>query len=1084
MTKITWSIAAAMFWAAGQGAMGEDPMTQAHVISLAGTWQFAPDPDGAGVRETWFTRDLEDAILLPGTMAENGKGNPSGERRTGRLSLRFRYEGPAWYQRDVHIPEGWSGKHVTLFMERCNTLTRVWVDGNAVGKHQSLSAPHVYDLNRHMTPGAHRLTVMVDNTRRIQLGGTQALADDAQSNWNGVIGRIELRATDPVWVERIDVYPDFEAGTARCAVELGNDTGSDCSGTLRLTASLEGRPEATARVPALVETGGSFIDVTVVFTEGFKPWDTLSPTLYTLAAEIEGGGYASSLHQRFGMREFAAEGTQFRLNGDVVFLRGTVDGCIFPLVGHPEMRKTEWLRIMQTCKDHGLNHIRFHSHCPAEAAFAAADELGLIVQAENTFWYDPTFAGGSTGASAAQHAFLTNELDAILRWYGNHPSFALYSMGNELGSKADPFQMSLVHRGMEKDPRRLYTRNSGYLTEDVPMDYYVASSTSHGPLRAQDRFVATVPNTIDDFMAGNDAVKRPVLTHEMGEWNMMPNPDEARKYAGVFGGDYIDIYRALLEKAGMLHQAEAFRRASGALMLSLYKEEIELQLRTPGRAGFQMLGLQDYPAMGVALIGVLDAFYESKGLIVPEAFRRFCGPAVPLLRMPKYVWTSDETLNAAVQVCNYTKEDLRDARVEWRLYNVDGCELHKKTFAPMAIAKGRLVDIGRMELPLSTFSTPAKYLVELRVAGTALRNEWPVWVFPAEKSRPEVPKGVVVARSWEEAEPELEAGRRVLLLPDLGKLFYSIDGTYPTPMWSHAFYLGQAGTMGILTDPKHPAFNGFPTDEHTTWHWWDLLMHSAALMLDAAPLELKPIVQVIDNWDRNHRLGTIFETEAGLGRLLVCTIDLSSDLEKRPAARQLYASLLQYLASEAFRPNVAMAPDQVKELLRPAPVYAGEDQPRPREKAVLHVRPAASLNHTPYPLGAALTGSATSFDESVVQTEGFGYTLKNVFLTASERLGIKGWRNRWWNYPLEIEVTCPEGFAGVLHLRILDWDQKPGVDRVTVGGKDATAPPLGKSNGVWVTASVLADDAEDGKVRITVAPHGGFVWVSELMLMR
>ena len=84
------------------------------------------------------------------------------------------------------------------------------------------------------------------------------------------------------------------------------------------------------------------------------------------------------------------------------------------------------------------------------------------------------------------------------------------------------------------------------------------------------------------------------------------------------------------------------------------------------------------------------------------------------------------------------------------------------------------------------------------------------------------------------------------------------------------------GTLGILTDPDHPMFRHFPTDMHTNWQWFSILKQSYPFILDKFPAGYKPIVQVIDNVERNHKLGLVFELAVGQGKLLVCMADLEA----------------------------------------------------------------------------------------------------------------------------------------------------------------------------------------------------------------
>jgi len=122
------------------------------------------------------------------------------------------------------------------------------------------------------------------------------------------------------------------------------------------------------------------------------------------------------------------------------------------------------------------------------------------------------------------------------------------------------------------------------------------------------------------------------------------------------------------------------------------------------------------------------------------------------------------------------------------------------------------------------------------------------------------------------------------------------------------------GTLGILCDPASPALADFPTDFHSNWQWWHLVKNSRPIAYDGSPDDFRPIVQVIDNFARNHKLGLIAETKVGKGSMLICAIDLLGHQDK-PEARQLLHSLLRYIDSPAFAPKGGMDASLLHKLL-------------------------------------------------------------------------------------------------------------------------------------------------------------------------
>jgi hypothetical protein len=413
-----------------------------------------------------------------------------------------------------------------------------------------------------------------------------------------------------------------------------------------------------------------------------------------------------------------------------------------------------------------------------------------------------------------------------------------------------------------------------------------------------------------------------VIVHENASFEVFPDFREIPNYTGVTRARNLEIFRDRLRAAGMLDQADDFMRASGKLSVICHREDIESALRTDGLGGFQLLDIQDFPGQGTALVGILNVFMESKGLITPPEWRQFCCETVPLLRLEKYTWTTDETFVGRVQIAHYGPADLADARVTWTLADARGRMVANGAFDPLTIQQGRVDGIGMFAVPLDGIEAPRRLTMTVAIDGTPYRNDYPLWVYPKEVDT-RAPEGVIVARRLDAAtRKELAAGGRALLLPMLDELPRSVGGAFQTGFWSPMFTESAekrgieppVGTEGILCDPKCPPLADFPTEFHSNWQWWQLVKHSRPIILDGTPAAYRPAVQVIDNFVRNHKLGLIFETRFGSGRLLICAIDLPS-LQGHPEARQLLHSLLRYTGSEGFKPADEIEPSLLEKLL-------------------------------------------------------------------------------------------------------------------------------------------------------------------------
>ena len=380
-----------------------------------------------------------------------------------------------------------------------------------------------------------------------------------------------------------------------------------------------------------------------------------------------------------------------------------------------------------------------------------------------------------------------------------------------------------------------------------------------------------------------------------------PDFNEIRKWTGVMALKNFEMIRDDMDKKHLLDLEPQYVQASGRFATLLYKEEIEVLLRTQGYAGFSLLDLHDYPTQGTALVGPLDAFWDSKGFITPEAFHRYCGPTVPLLRMPKRTYAGDEPFEATADLAHYGAADLVSAKPAWNIKDDQGREIAAGTLPEQNIATGKLTELGAIKASLAGIRAPGKFTVTVCLKDTDFSNAWEIWVYPAV-GVPKPPADVVVCEKWDNAKAALASGKKVVLFALSENAVKSMRGRFLPVFWSPVWFPSQKpNTMGLLCDPKHPIFAQFPTEFHSNWQWFDLMQRSRMFILDEAPAAYRPTLQVIDNFERNHKFGLIFEGRVGNGRLLVCGLDLLYQT-KEPAARQLLASLYHYTGTTAFNP--------------------------------------------------------------------------------------------------------------------------------------------------------------------------------------
>ena len=882
--------------------------SNADSLDISGDWAYRLDPADVGITERWFEHTFSDILSLPGTLDDAGIGSPVNVQPTfdapqiRHLMRKVSYIGPAWYSKEIMIPEDMAGKPIEVLFERVLWKSQLWVDGRSCGVQESLSVPHRYTLPP-LSKGTHRFVFRIDNRAQHDISVVNmghCYTDDTQIIWNGVLGDMTLRPLQETEISDIALFPNPE--TSSVGVKVKINSGKAKRITLNFEVSSEDTTIAERRIIQKLSEGETIIEYVYEFSE-FDLWDEFNPKVYTMKVRLGKGN--DPVERTFGFRTMDNTEGRLSINGRPLFLRGTLESCVFPLTGTPPMDCASWERVFSIARDYGLNHIRFHSWCPPEAAFAVADSMGFYLQVELPWW------SYSVGQDAATNDFAWAEALAIMNEYGNHPSFCLWSMGNELEGDIDMLQ-NFVRVLKEQDERHLYTTTSftfqkGAGSVALPCDdYLVTQWTDWGWVRGQGIFNDYSPSFMSNYETAIDSVDVPVIAHEVGQYCIYPRMSEIDKYTGVLQPLNMIAVRNDLEKKGLLGKADDYVMASGKLAVSLYKEEIERYLRTENFGGFQLLDLHDYPGQGTALVGILDAFWDSKGLVSPEEWRGFCSEVVPLMKYPKAVYDNSETFEAEIMVANYWNKDIDNAVIEWKLSGKDGC-FKSGVLEGIDLRLG-LNDLGRVvSVPLSSVNHAQQVKISLSVKGTSYKNSWNIWVYPSSQKEDEA--GIVVTQNVDTAMTALSEGRKVLFNPDW-KYVDGIEGMYLPVFWSPVHFPNQAGTMGILCNPEHPALADFPTDCHTDWQWWDIVKNSKTMVLDSLP-RVTPIIEVVDNFLKNRKLAIAFEARSGNGSLVMVSADISSNLDDRPVARQLRNSLLQYMKSAKFSPEHEIGPEHV-----------------------------------------------------------------------------------------------------------------------------------------------------------------------------
>ena len=918
-------------------------------ISLEGNWGLQLDTAGTGIAPDWLTKSCTDSLFLPGTtdMGKMGTYNTDMTLTTG-LSREYVFEGKALYTKQIRIPEEWDGTSVRLVMERTKPTT-IWIDGKEVGANNDISTAQQYDLSSYLFPGTHTVAILVDNGKQAVpekvYGSSHAYSASTQTNWNGIIGDFYLESAPLCGIDEIQLYPDVAKKVVTARVTLRNPDKGVGKGILSFYAEAWNTDKQHKTPVQTVEVDWTKPEQELELALGDKAllWSEFTPALYRLSVSLKTDQSVDTEQATFGLRDFKTKGRQFTMNGKTTFLRGKHDACVFPLIAHTAMDVKTWRHYFQVAKQYGINHYRFHSWCPPEACFEAADIEGIYLQPELPIW------GNINIDDTELCDYLLKEGRNLHRAYSNHASFVMFGLGNEMSGEEG--LAMLIQTFKKEDNRHIYASGSnnylGFKGKQADEDYFTTCRVGREDdkqfnthARASFSFADaydggylnhTYPNSEMDFSSANALCDVPIISHETGQFQVYPNYEEIKKYTGVLKPRNFEIFKKRLEEAGMIDQAHDFMMASGKWSALLYRADIEMNLRTPEWGGFQLLDLQDYPGQGSAYVGILDAFMESKGLIAPEEWRHFCSEVVPLFCTEKFCWTNDEALTGEVEIANYSESDLNGKQLSWVLTDSKQQVLDKGVL-PLQVKQGELAKVGTLKPAIASVRKAEKVTLALSIDGTPYRNDYSLWIYPAADKEVVPSEDICVTDDLDAHLKYLTEGGKVLWFPSKDKhKDQTVGGLFQTDYWNYRMFRTicenldrpvSPGTLGILTDPGHPALADFPTEFHTNWQWFPIIKQSYPMILDRLSDDYRPIVQVIDNVERNHKLGLLFEFKVGNGKLLVCMSDLKA-VQDKPEARQFYRSILEYMESSAFAPSYSLSAKDLQDLFT-AKVKTGE----------------------------------------------------------------------------------------------------------------------------------------------------------------
>ncbi|WP_416151663.1 glycoside hydrolase family 2 protein [Salipaludibacillus sp. HK11] len=915
-------------------------------LSLDGEWKFVLDPTDEIEVEGHRFEDSLDVINVPGSWEEQGFGKTNGDHfPLGTWKKEREYIGKAWYSIELDTSSLPENQHHRLVMSGVHWFTSVWIDGDFVGNGEGLVTDHQFDITPFLEHGkTQKLVISVDNRLHIPLMESHIHSYHTATNWGGITGGVKIESFPSSHFSKVMFLQEESPKqfNIRAEVDLGEGRSSNKTYSVNVVINKGAMKPVTVSHQLNGNQQLESVDLHIDMGENAEVWSDKTPSLYDVSIKLmENNETIDCKNHRIGLRDFKAVGKQFLLNEQPVFLSGYVDCCVFPMTGYPSWDKEHYKKQFKIVKEHGYNHVRLHGWSAPKPFWEAADEEGMLVQTELPHW-SFHYLERETAPPVEVHEFLTRELVRIIEHLNEHPSFVMMALGNELiSASGHPLLNELVELARKKDPTRLFTDNTGFgqlPVHDREGDFFIQSLNWHPPYALP---YAGSPDTTEDYRELPKLVDKPVIGHEHGQFTMYVDPNLSDKFTGHLQPSWLETFNESLEGKGWNDRVEEFKKVTGSHMVRSYKEIMERARRTKDLSGIQLLDIRDFPGQGHATTGILDVFWDSKNVIEPKDFKQFNNDRVMLMRSDRRTFYGGETAEVDIELSNYGA-NVQQGRLTWEV-RVDEQTLDQGEWDLNNLKAGENCRLGTINFETSTKgSSQYRLHVELKINDEheTIENSWDFWSF----GRTDLPKGVkdiwtdmnslqsylygarfeeligIEERSYKKEDAKLAItdqmsrdvvqylldGGNVWLMAKGGNQYDEVTTKYLPIFWNFLWFPTQESTtMGMIIN-KHPLFNQFPHDGLSNWQWYHLVDGAPSISLDSYP-QIKPIVEVVDNFHRMKRLTYAFEAKVGRGKLFVsCFRTYDAKDLKRPETSKLFQETLDYIGSDKFQPKAKM----------------------------------------------------------------------------------------------------------------------------------------------------------------------------------
>lgn len=704
----------------------------AQVISLRGEWEFATH-DGNFIRNnawrgTKFLTAKEawpKTLQVPGCWEAQGIGEPGMSESWNVKAddnpkpIRHIYKGIGVYRKYVKIPETWRGQRIWLKVGGAKSQGWFYVDGKPVACVDNFCGTYKYEITDLAEPGK---TIGLAAVVRNDVPSRKGLLS-AMHRWGGLYRDVELEATPQTHVDDAWVRGDFDGQSAEVHVAVDGSNVEGCTLKVSVDGAVVESPVIQSSNQTIKQSDPETV-VKVPLAGNFRPWSPEHPNLYTARVDlVSNGKVVQTRLERFGIRKLEVRGKEFYLNNKPFYFRGFGDDHVYPFTGITPADVEEHRCHLAIAKKAGFNYVRHHTHTEVPEFYEAADELGIIIEAEMPYYNDEPTEG--------QVFDPVRDVTELWKNFRRYPSFGIYSMGNE-GSFGSALDQALHKYVKAMDPDRL----------KINQDCQVPSIN---PPESAD----FVGGPTEIWKRGDFNPERPFVTHEYMNLGAKQDSRLESRFTGVWQPPVTRAQRAgWLKNFGLdLVWGDRLQDAQHALQRVWQKRGVECARTDPYCDGFCYWTIVD-------VVVANNGTYSAQGLFNPLWEQKPCGNSAEDFRVfnrpvgifcdlnpARSTFLPGQPLSVDILVANYGDAPIPQARVDWKLV-AEGRSLASGTTPCGDIVLGGVQKRATIQLAIPEVSRALKVSLECTLAGQSdnqaiqkSSNSYDLWIFPTRAVR-------------------------------------------------------------------------------------------------------------------------------------------------------------------------------------------------------------------------------------------------------------------------------------------------------------------------------------------------------------